>query len=57
MLLHKYWVTILNTDMFLEQQLGLLEWFLKGHVTLKTGVMLQFIFTTVINGILKYKLK
>ncbi len=39
MLLHKYWVTILNTDMFLEQQIFLLEWFLKGHVTLKTGVM------------------
>jgi len=26
--------------MFLEQQISLLEWFLKGHVTLKTGVMI-----------------
>jgi len=26
--------------MFLEQQILILEWFLKGHVTLKTGVMM-----------------
>ncbi len=25
--------------MFLEQQISILEWFLKDHVTLKTGVM------------------
>ncbi len=25
--------------MFLEQQFCILEWFLKGHVTLNTGVM------------------
>ncbi len=26
--------------MFLEQQIGILEWFLKDHVTLKTGIMM-----------------
>jgi len=26
--------------MFLEQQIIILEWFLKDHVTLKTGVMM-----------------
>ncbi len=26
--------------MFLEQQISILEWFLKDHVTLKTGVMM-----------------
>ncbi len=27
--------------MFLEQQISILEWFLKDHVTLKTGVIMQ----------------
>ncbi len=26
--------------MFLQQQISILEWFLKDHVTLKTGVMM-----------------
>ncbi len=26
--------------MFLDQQISILEWFLKDHVTLKTGVMM-----------------
>ncbi len=42
--------------MFLEQQISILEWFLKDHVTLKTGVMMlkiQFCFTRI-NYILKY---
>ncbi len=26
--------------MFLDQQISILEWFLKNHVTLKTGVMM-----------------
>ncbi len=30
--------------MFLEQQISILEWFLKDHVTLKTGVMMLNIF-------------
>ncbi len=29
-----------NTKMFLELQIIILEWFLKDHVTLKTGVMM-----------------
>ncbi len=29
-----------NTFFFLEQEISILEWFLKDHVTLKTGVML-----------------
>ncbi len=29
-----------NNKMFPEQQISLLEWFLKDHVTLKTGVMM-----------------
>ncbi len=42
--------------MFLEQQIGILEWFLKDHVTLKTGVMMLKIqlCITGINYILKY---
>jgi len=35
--------TILLIEMFLEQQISIrvtLEWFLKYHVTLKTGVMM-----------------
>ncbi len=42
--------------MFLEQQIGVLEWFLKDHVTLKTGVMMLKIqlCITEINYILKY---
>ncbi len=35
--------TVFNSNndkqMFLEQQIIILEWFLKDHVTLKTGVM------------------
>jgi len=27
-------------EMFLEQNICILEWFLKDHVTLKTGVMM-----------------
>ncbi len=42
--------------MFLEQPISRLEWFLKGHVTLKTGVMMLKIqlFITWLNYILKY---
>jgi len=32
--------TVFNiVEMFLRQQISILEWFLKDHVTLKTGVM------------------
>ncbi len=35
--------TVFNSNndkqMFLEQQISILEWFLKDHVTLKTGEM------------------
>ncbi len=43
--------------MFLEQQISILEWFLKGNVTLKTGVMMLKIqlYITEINYILQYK--
>ncbi len=46
---HWYW-------MFLEQQISMFEWFLKDHVTLKTGVMMLKIqlCITGINCILKY---
>ncbi len=42
--------------MFLEQQISILEWFLKDHVTLKTGVLMLTIFSLItgINYILKY---
>jgi len=42
--------------MFLEHQISMLEWFLKDHVTLKTGVMMLKIqlCITGINYILKY---
>ncbi len=42
--------------MFLEQQLSILESFLKDHVTLKTGVIMQKIqlCITEINDILQY---
>ncbi len=42
--------------MFIEQQISILEWFLKDHVTLKTGVMTLKIqiYVTGINYILKY---
>ncbi len=36
--------------MFFEQQISTLEWFLKDHVTLKTGVIAN----TRIDNILKY---
>jgi len=39
------YTTVLNTDknnMFLEQHISILEWFLKDHATLKTGVPIQF---------------
>ncbi len=41
--------------MFLEHQISILEWFLKDHVTLKTGVMMLKIqlCITGINYILK----
>ncbi len=35
-----------------QQQISILEWFLKDHVTLKTGVMLLTVME--INYILKY---
>ncbi len=38
-----------------QQQISILEWFLKDHVTLKTGVMLKIqLCTTWINYIWKY---
>ncbi len=42
--------------MFVEQQISILEWFLKDHVTLKTGVMMLKIQLriTEINYILQY---
>ncbi len=42
--------------MFLEQQISILEWFLKDHVTLKPGVMMLKIqrCITGINYILNY---
>ncbi len=42
--------------MFLEQQISILDWFLKDHVTLKTGVMMLKIqlCSTEINYILKH---
>ncbi len=43
--------------MFLEHQISILEWFLKDHVTLKTGVMAaenSVVVITRINYILKY---
>ncbi len=42
--------------MFLEQQISILEWFLKDHVTPKAGVMMLKIqlCITEINDILKY---
>ncbi len=45
-----YWL------LFLEQQISTLEWFLKDHVTLKTGVIMLNIqlCITGINYILKY---
>ncbi len=50
--------SVFNTDkkMFPEQQICILEWFLKDHVTLKTGVMMLKIqlCITGINYIFKY---
>ncbi len=42
--------------MFIKQQISILEWFLKDHVTLKTGVMMLKIqlCITGMNYILKY---
>ncbi len=42
--------------MFLEQQISILEWFLKDHVTLKTGVMIMKIQLRITerNNILQY---
>ncbi len=35
------WYDMIWYDMmFLDQQISILEWFLKDHVTLKTGVMM-----------------
>jgi len=33
-------IFIYYLEIFLEHQIIILEWFLKGHVTLKTGVMM-----------------
>ncbi len=33
-------IIIIMIKMFLEQQISILEWFLKDHVKLKTGVMM-----------------
>ncbi len=46
----------IDSSMFLEQQISILEWFLKDHVTLKTGVMMLKIqlCITGINYISKY---
>ncbi len=59
--LHKYikknmFLTLIIKRKFLEQQISILEWFLKDHVTLKTEVMAaNFSFAiTGINYILKY---
>ncbi len=45
-----------NKKLFLKQQISILEWFLKDHVTLKTGEMMLKIqlCITGINYILKY---
>ncbi len=32
-------IMVKNKEMFLEHQINILEWFLKDHVTLKTGIM------------------
>ncbi len=42
--------------MFFEYQIRILEWFLKDHVTLKTGIMMLKIYfcITGINYILQY---
>ncbi len=38
-----------------ERQISILEWFLKDHVTLKSGQMAKFIFViTGINDLLKH---
>ncbi len=39
--------------MFVEQQISILEWFLKDHVTLKTGAENSALITAV-NYILQY---
>ncbi len=41
-------------EMFLEYQISILEWFLKDHMTLKTGVMADGFAITKINYILKF---
>ncbi len=33
------YAAVFNKIFFLEQQISILEWFLKDHVTLKTGVV------------------
>ncbi len=45
-----------NQEMFLDQKIIILKWFLKDHVTLKTGVMMLKIqlYITEINYILQY---
>ncbi len=46
----------IHNNLFLEQQISILEWFLKDHVTRKTGVMMLTIQLNIteINNILKY---
>ncbi len=44
--------------MFLKQQIIILEWFLKDHVALKTGVMmLKIVLPSGINYILKSQIE
>ncbi len=55
----KYYATQLSSKLIMiinEKQVSILEWFLKDHVTLKTGVMMQKIQlrNKLINSILKY---
>ncbi len=45
----------MNQEMFLEQQINILEWFLKDHMILKTGItMLKILFYITSNYMLKY---
>ncbi len=52
----KTFTILIISEMFLEQQISILEGFLKDHVTLKTGVMMLKIqlCSTEINYILIY---
>ncbi len=52
----QYLALIIIKEMFLEQQISILEWFLKDPVIMKTGVMMLKIelWITEINYMLKY---